>query len=48
MLSIGLVARAITWWSCSTILLRYLTWRMRIDTLRLALTVLMAALLAPL
>src|SRR5471030_342323 len=47
-LSIGLVTRLMARWSCSTMLLRYLTWRTTIGTSRPALTASMAALLAPL
>src|SRR5471032_3429991 len=47
-LSIGLVTRLMARWSCSTMLLRCLTWRTTIGTSRPALTASMAALLAPL
>jgi hypothetical protein len=47
-LSIGLVTRLMARASCSTMLLRYLTWGTRIGTLRPALTAFIAALLAPL
>ena len=47
-LSIGLVTRLMARWSCSTMLLRYLTWRTKIGTSRPALIASIAALLAPL
>jgi hypothetical protein len=47
-LSIGLVIRLMARWSCSTMLLRYLTWRTKIRTSRPALIASMAAVLAPL